>query len=39
LWKDFFVSLNVYDSFDSAPPQPNSARNDVGVSVAVGWSH
>lgn len=39
LWKDFFVSLNVYDTFDSAPPQPNAARNDVGVSVAVGWSY
>jgi len=39
LWKDFFVSLNVYDSFDSAPPQPTSSRNDVGVSVSLGWSY
>lgn len=39
LWKDFFVSLNVYDSFDSAPPQPTSSRNDAGVSVSLGWSY
>ena len=39
LLKDFFLSLNVYDSFDSAPPQPDSARNDVGVSFSIGWSY
>jgi hypothetical protein len=39
LWRDLFVSLNVYDSFDSAPPQPDSARNDAGVSVSLGWSY
>jgi hypothetical protein len=39
LWKDFFVSLNVYDSFDSAPPQPDSSRNDAGLSVSLGWSY
>lgn len=39
VWKDFYLSLNVYDSFDSAPPQPDSARNDVGVSFSIGWSY
>jgi hypothetical protein len=39
LWKDFFVSLTVYDTFDSAPPQPESARNDLGVSFSIGWSY
>jgi hypothetical protein len=39
VWKDFFLSLNVYDTFDSAPPQPESARNDVGVSFSLGWSY
>ena len=37
--KDFFISLNVYDTFDSAPPQPDSSRNDVGVSFSIGWSY
>ena len=38
LWKDFLLSLNVYDTFDSDPPQPDSARNDLGVSFSIGWS-
>jgi translation initiation factor IF-1 len=39
LWKDFFLSLNVYDTFDSEPPQPDSSRNDLGVSLSIGWSY
>ena len=39
LWKDFFVSVNVYDTFDSDPPQPESSRNDLGVSFSLGWSY
>ena len=39
LWKDFFVSLNVFDTFDSQPPQPDAARNDFGVVTSVGWSY
>ena len=36
--KDFYVSLNLYDTFDSAPPNPDAARNDVGVSLSLSWS-
>ena len=39
LWKDFFVALNVFYTFDSAPPDPDAARTDVGVVVSVGWSY
>ena len=39
LWKDFFVSLNVFDTFDSEPPQPDAARNDFGVVTSLGWSY
>jgi uncharacterized protein DUF481 len=39
LLKDFFVSLTLYDSFDSRPPNPAAQRNDVGVTVSVGWSY
>ena len=38
LWKDFYVSLNVYDTFDSAPPTATASRNDVGVSLSINWS-
>ena len=38
LLKDFFAALNVYESFDSAPPQPGSSRNDAGISFSIGWS-
>jgi hypothetical protein len=39
LWKDFFVALNLYDTFDSVPPSPDADRNDVGVVVSIGWSY
>ena len=38
LWEDAFVSLNLFDTFDSAPPSPDAKRNDVGVVISVGWS-
>ena len=38
LLKDFFVALHLSDSFDSAPPKPGAARNDVSVSFSIGWS-
>jgi hypothetical protein len=38
LLKDFYVSLNLYDTFDSAPPNPDAARNDVGISLSISWS-
>ena len=39
LWKDFFVSLSVYNSFDSRPPNPEANNNDVGVVASVGWTY
>jgi hypothetical protein len=38
LWKDFFVGLNMFDTFDSRPPSPGADRNDVGVVTSIGWS-
>ena len=37
LVKDFFVSLRLYDSFDSRPPE-GLEENDWGLTTAVGWS-
>ena len=38
-WKDLFLSLNVYDSFDSRPPNAAFDNNDVGVVFSIGWSY
>jgi hypothetical protein len=37
--KDFTVSVNVYDTFDSEPPNSEFDRNDVGVVLSVGWTY
>jgi hypothetical protein len=39
LWKDFAFSINVFDTFDSAPPDPNAARNDAGIVTSIGWTY
>jgi len=38
LFKDFFVGLNGFDTFDSDPPVADAAHNDVGVTASIGWS-
>ena len=38
VWKDVFIALSLYDTFDSEPPSPDAARNDVGVAMSIGWS-
>ena len=39
LWKDFFVALSLYDSFDSAPPNSTALRNDIGLTTTISWSY
>jgi len=39
LLKDFFVALNVFDSFDSRPPSADADKNDVGIVLSIGWSY
>jgi hypothetical protein len=38
-WKDLFLALNVYDSFDSRPPNAAFDNNDVGVVFSIGWNY
>jgi hypothetical protein len=38
-WKDLFLSLSMFDTFDSRPPTPDADKNDVGVVISVGWSY
>ena len=39
LWKDFFVSLTLYNTYDSRPPNPTADTNDVGAVMSIGWSY
>ena len=38
-FKDFFLSLNVFDTYDSRPPNPEAETNDVGVVTSIGWTY
>ena len=39
IWKDLFVSLNLYNTYDSRPPSPAADTNDVGIVASIGWSY
>ena len=39
VWGDFSFSIDVFDTFDSDPPDPNALRNDVGIVTSVGWTY
>jgi Protein of unknown function, DUF481 len=39
VWNDFFVALNVFDTFDSRPPSAAAEKNDVGAVLSIGWSY
>ena len=34
---DFYVSLSIFDSFDSEDPTTGESRNDWGPSLTIGW--
>jgi len=36
--KDFTVGFTIYDSFDNRPPSEGARKNDVGLSLTVGWT-
>jgi len=38
LVKDFTVGFSIYDSYDSRPPSEGARKNDVGLSLTVGWT-
>jgi hypothetical protein len=39
IWKDVFISINLFDTFDSRPPTTSAKTNDVGVVLSFGWSY
>jgi Protein of unknown function, DUF481 len=38
-FKDLFVGLSLYNTYDNRPPNPTANTNDVGVVVSIGWSY
>jgi len=36
--KDFTVGFTIYDSYDSNPPTEGARKNDVGLSLTIGWT-
>ena len=39
LWRDLFVALNLYNTYDSRPPNPEANSNDVGIVLSIGWTY
>jgi len=39
LVKDFFVAVDMFDTYDSRPPDPRFASNDIGLVLSLGWSY
>jgi hypothetical protein len=38
-WKDLFVAVNLYNTYDSRPPNPAADTNDVGIVLSIGWTY
>jgi hypothetical protein len=38
LYKDLTLTLSVFYTFDSKPPQEGAKRTDVGIVTSLGWS-
>jgi hypothetical protein len=36
---DVTVSVNLFDTFDSRPPNPSADHNDIGVVLSFGWTY
>jgi putative salt-induced outer membrane protein YdiY len=36
--KDFTIGFSLYDSYDSRPPTEGARKNDVGLSLTLGWT-
>jgi hypothetical protein len=38
IFPDFSVGVTLYDSYDNRPPAADARKNDVGVSLTIGWT-
>jgi hypothetical protein len=39
LWKDLFVSLSLFNTYDNRPPNPSANTNDIGIVTSIGWTY
>jgi hypothetical protein len=39
LFKDLFVSLSFYNTYDNRPPNPSANTNDIGIVTSIGWTY
>lgn len=37
--KDFYLSVNLYETYDSEPPQVGAQKNDFGITMSFGWKY
>jgi hypothetical protein len=35
---DFYVSLSIFDSYDSKDPSTGASKNDWGPTLSIGWT-
>jgi small nuclear ribonucleoprotein (snRNP)-like protein len=38
LWRDFYIAGSVYNSYDNRPPTSSTIKNDVGMTLTLGWT-
>jgi len=38
LWRDLYIAASLYNSYDNRPPVASTLKNDVGVTLTVGWT-
>ena len=38
LWRDFYIAGSFYDSYDNRPPASSTLKNDVGMTLTLGWT-
>jgi len=38
IFKDFYVGVKAYESYDSEPPTEGAEKNDWGLSLTLGYS-
>ena len=36
---DLFVAINLYNTYDNRPPNPEANTNDVGIVLSIGWTY
>jgi putative salt-induced outer membrane protein YdiY len=39
IWKDVYLAVNLFDTYDNRPPTTAVDTNDVGVVLSFGWSY